>query len=143
MLPKLIFNVRGTLGTEYHFPLKRLFYKDKLLGREFLVARCMWHAHDDSIRKMQAMWTGVRPAWLRHLMRERRISSSLRGLDVRLGLLSPEAVAGSTQGATVFCVVFRPRMCSLLLGAGVVFMALGISEPIPRVSLVKNVEQHR
>lgn len=77
MLPKLIHNVRGTLGTEYHFLLKNLFYKDKVLGREFLVASCMCHAHDDSTRKMQAMWTGVRPAWLRHRMRERRIPSTL------------------------------------------------------------------
>lgn len=37
---------------------------------------------------MQERWTVVRPTWLCHLMRERIISSSLRSLGVRLGLLS-------------------------------------------------------
>lgn len=38
---------------------------------------------------MQEMWTGMRPAWLCvTLMQERRISSSLRSLDVKIDLLS-------------------------------------------------------
>lgn len=102
-----------------------------------MVARCMWHAHDDSVRKMQEMWTGVRPTWLcATLMQKVRISSSLRSLDVKIDLLS---CLGLWPGDHCDPSVFQPYLVlSFLGGESMVLMTLVILEPVPRGSLFKN-----
>lgn len=147
MLPKSIFNVRGTsLRAEYLFLKKKtktknpvcFIIKGKIRDGNFgcrIYVTCLWC--QEKCKICGQMWGQLDRDCL---MQEIRISSSLISLDVRLDLLSHLGLwLDPAQVATVTWVFFRPSVCRVSCWEELmVSVTLGISEPTPRVSLFKN-----